>query len=120
MPDDKIEFPKEPWPIDWYKCIANRQDEIDGASSGLREGDEMWRVARSIGPIYINRNHWSGEHLEGERHEITLAAAAPLLLHVIEELLKRKDDILHNTYAIGPEIQALEDAVKIAKMGVPE
>ena len=59
------------WPIDWYNCTDD-------------DGKFLWRVARSIGPLYPDNNHWASDFIEGEESEILLAAAAPKLLKELE------------------------------------
>lgn len=61
----------EQWEINWYIC---RDDD----------GKELWRIAKSIGPIAIDHNHWAGWHLTGTDQEHRLAGAAPDLLAALK------------------------------------
>lgn len=59
-----------PWKIDWYVC---------------REGNkELWRVPRSIGPAYVDHNHWAGNYITVDDADARLIAAAPDLLEVLK------------------------------------
>jgi hypothetical protein len=60
-----------PWEIDWYIC---------------REGNkELWRVPRSIGPAYVDHNHWAGNYITVDEANARLIAAAPDLLDALKE-----------------------------------
>ena len=61
-----------PWPIDWYVC---------------REGKkELWRVPRSIGPVFVDHNYWAGNHLYVDSADAHLIAAAPLLYEALKDI----------------------------------
>jgi hypothetical protein len=101
--------PDEPWPIEWYICRANHADVAHAATTGrkLVVGQELWRTAKSVGPITCDHNHWGGEHIAGEPEEITLAAWAPALLGCVQKA------------AAGGDMAALALLVRLKAAGGP-
>lgn len=81
--------PPRPWTVDWYVCRAGREDVKAG--SATRVGAPLWRVARAIGPISPDHNHWAGHHVADEKvAELVEAAhaALPALMEAAELLAK--------------------------------
>jgi hypothetical protein len=90
---------KEPWEIEWYICRADVKDVQHAKTRKLRRGegrrdvqvgDELWRVPKSIGPIFPNHDHWSGSSLTCDVADamfvITARSLLPLMADRIEEL----------------------------------
>lgn len=69
-----------PWEIDWYICRVDASDLKDPESPmvrrNLKVGDELWRVPKSIGPLWIDHCHWAGYHINCEPADAHLASAA--------------------------------------------
>lgn len=79
----------EPWDVSWFICRADAADVEYEAGRKLRKGetrrnlkvgDELWRVAQSIGPISADHCHWAGWHLGASEEDVRLTAAAPVML----------------------------------------
>lgn len=81
------EYTKGPWSIDWYVCTADANDVAYANEKGKRLsiGDELWRMARSIGPVSVDNNHWAGWHLDVSEEDARLISAAPDMLELLEE-----------------------------------
>ena len=76
-----------PWEINWFNCTANASDVAYARTKGdtqLQVGHTFWCVARSIGPITIDSNHWSGDHLDVSEADARLIAAAPEMAEALE------------------------------------
>lgn len=67
------------WEVDWYICRADTGDVALEKKTAREEkripkytkaGDEMWRVARSIGPISTEHSHWGGIVLELNKDQV--------------------------------------------------
>jgi hypothetical protein len=75
-----------PWEINWFNCTANVSDVAYARSKGdaqLQVGHTFWRVARSIGPITIDSNHWSGDYLNVSEADARLIQHAPEMAEVL-------------------------------------
>lgn len=69
---------QELWEIEWYVC---RADSIDvEAMAAEHVGQEFWRVPISIGPLFVDSNHWAGDHIRCSKEEAYLVAASPKML----------------------------------------
>jgi hypothetical protein len=90
---------KEPWEIEWYICRADERDVQHAKTRKLKRGearkdvqvgDELWRVPKSIGPIFPDHDHWSGSSLTCDVADamfvITARSLLPLMADRIEEL----------------------------------
>lgn len=76
-----------PWEIEKFICRMNRSDAQHARENGnpnAKVGDELWWVARSIGPISVSNNHWAGDYLDVSPEDICLIAAAPELLEALK------------------------------------
>ena len=76
-----------PWEIEKFICRMDRSDVAHWRKNGkpdAKVGDELWWVARSIGPISVSNNHWAGEYLDVSPEDICLVAAAPDLLEALK------------------------------------
>ena len=85
--------PVKPWDIDWFICRANAKDvafaEDEGKPTPAAVGDEMWRVARGIGPFSPDHDHWSGHNLGNVGVEdVVTAAYAPVMKRLLERIDK--------------------------------
>ncbi len=78
-----------PWEVDRFVCRMNRSDVQHARENGkpdAKVGDELWWVARSIGPVSVSNNHWAGDYLDLSPEDICLVAAAPELLEALREI----------------------------------
>lgn len=76
-----------PWEIEKFICRMNRSDVQYARENGkpdAKVGDQLWWVARSIGPISVSNNHWAGDYLNLSPEDICLVAAAPELLEALK------------------------------------
>ena len=72
-----------PWVIDWYVC--------------REAGEELWRVPKSIGPIYPDENHWARDHIGTSINDTNyLAAANPQTILAMIELLREMGEALYH------------------------
>lgn len=59
--------------VEWFICRADAGDVKFWTTEAkkservpdMKVGDELWRVALSIGPVSVDHNHWAGDHLTG-------------------------------------------------------
>jgi hypothetical protein len=65
----------KPWPIEWYICTDD-------------DGKELWRAAKSIGPLYPDHDHWARSHLGVDKEDAYVAAAAPDMLDELKQILE--------------------------------
>lgn len=83
-----------PWEIDWHTCTMDSDDVAlakQMGDAGAKVGDVMWRAAKSIGPIQIEHNHWTGYTLGVGEEDAALIAAAPDLLAALEGMVAHCD-----------------------------
>lgn len=84
--NDGVKHTSLPWEIDWYEC---------------REGEKLlWRMARSIGPLSPDHNHWAGWTVCETEADVQFAARAinsyyPLL-EALEVAVEWRDKLAAN------------------------
>ena len=78
-----------PWEIEKFIYRMNRSDVAywQNSKPDVKVGDELWWVARSIGPVSVSNNHWAGDYLDLSPEDICLVAAAPDLLEALQEIV---------------------------------
>lgn len=93
MSDDLVKIGRDalkgvtegPWQVSWYVCHANMEDvkyqKTRPLSRGekrrnLKVGDELWKQATSIGPLFTDHDHWSGYHLSCSNEDALFIAAS--------------------------------------------
>jgi hypothetical protein len=84
-----------PWEIEKFVCYMDRSDAAHWRENGkpnAKVGDELWWVARSIGPVCASNNHWAGDYLALSLEDARLIAAAPDLLVVLKEMVEMWED----------------------------
>ena len=83
----------KPWEIHWYECPADAADVKYAKNEGreIKVGDALWRVPIAVDVISPEHDHWAGWHLgHGEEvaKAVTMAAASPVMLHVLKSVLE--------------------------------
>ena len=78
------------WKIEWATVYANAKDVAYAKKEGtnLSIGDVLWRRARTVGPLTIEHNHWTGWVLDCDEADVLLAASAPRLKAENERLVQ--------------------------------
>jgi hypothetical protein len=75
------------WEVDWYVCRADHEDVAFEKKQAREEkrrpkftetGAELWRSARSIGPIAIDHSHWGGYQLSLNQAQVDWVTRACL------------------------------------------
>jgi hypothetical protein len=62
------------------------QHARENGKPNAKVGDELWWVARSIGPVSVSNNHWAGDYLDLSPEDICLISAAPDLLEALKSI----------------------------------
>lgn len=104
----------KPWDIDWFVCTADA-DDVKYAKENNKElkiGDELWRTANGFGPFFPDHNHWAGSYLSGEKDEILVAAAAPVMLDALKKVVDTKNGLTSDQL-----LDVVEKAIKCAETG---
>lgn len=94
MNEHTPEHTPAPWDIDWYECKTGT--------------DFHWRVPKSIGPIWVEHNHWAGHYIDLEEPDAYLIAAAPDMLEALEAINEEL------CYGISDSLDALKDVATAA------
>lgn len=90
------------WPIDWYVCRADRHDVDAGVADTV--GEELWRVPLSIGPLYPDENHWAKNHIDCDKEDAYLVAAAPKMLAVLREVMEEASNAGGGARVLPPHL----------------
>jgi hypothetical protein len=86
-----------PWEIEWYVCRADQSD-VDSIIAGNKRakvkkpvpnvGDEFWRVAKTIGPLFAENDHWAGWHISGDIQDVVAASLTPDTMALLERIIR--------------------------------
>jgi hypothetical protein len=97
-----MSYTKGPWEIEKFVCLMDRSDVAHWRKNGkpnAQVGDELWWVARSIGPVSVSNNHWAGDYLDLSPEDICLIAAAPDLLEALKIVMSNNEWLTGETAA---------------------
>lgn len=102
----------EPWGITWHVELADAEDVAYAAKDGrtIREGEELWRIAKAIGPLEVDQSHWGGAHIRASREDVRLASAAPLLAAALRAALDGDPDWTAKAEAAFATVEAPDPA----------
>ena len=83
-----------PWEIQWYHCRASRED-LDGEKV-TSVGQVMWSVAKNIGPISHEHNHWAGDYVAEPEDAKFIALANPATILELCALLEKAEAAMNS------------------------